>query len=153
MKMANSFDEMHQNIGREEGKQEPKRTVSKGETALQPRELLHFPDCFIKVFREKTQTEKCQDEADDAPGKVRHKEATDAVLKVRKCFASNAFVEIPGLEEEKAHEEECPKHYLLPPRRLPELRLTDGVKRYHSDNTQSTQQVEGIIARLQLFLY
>ena len=153
MKITDPLDEMHEDVGREEGQEEPKRTVAEGETALEPGECLYLADCLGDALREETQPEEGHDEADDAPREVWHEETPDTVAQVGKRLARDAFVEVAGLEEEETHEEERPKHRLPPPRRLSQLRLADSMKRHHPEDAESAEQVEGIAAFLHVMVH
>jgi hypothetical protein len=153
MQVTHSLDEMHQDIGREEGKQEPKRTVTKGKTAYLPTEFAQHSNCFGWSFRVETKPAERHNSSYDAPRKVRREETTNAVSQVRKRLACNAFIEVARLKEEETHEEECPSHRFLPPSGSTKLRLADGMKRHHSEDAQSTKQIKGIVTLLHPFLY
>ena len=152
MQVAHPLDEVHQNVCRKEGKQEPHRTVAKGETAYEPSEIAQRGKCFGWSFGKERQPEECDDAADDAPRDVGHKQTPNAVAKVREGLARDALVEIAGLEEEETHEEERPSHRFLPPRRLPQLRLTNDMQHHHTQDAKSTEQVKGIVSLLHLIL-
>ena len=152
MKVANSFDEMHQDISREEGKQEPKWAVSEGQTAHMPTELCQSRKGFAGTFWEKTQPTECYHSSNDAPRKIRNEETTYSVAKIGKRLARNTFVEVAGFEKEETHEEERPSHRFLPPKSLSKLRLANCMQGYHSQDAESAEQIEGMVSRLHSFL-
>ena len=137
MKVANSLDEMHQDISRKEGKQEPKRAVSEDEAVLEPVKLLYFSYCLRDSFGEKAQPEECQNEAYRSPRQVRNEETTHSVAQVRQRLARNALVEVACFKEEETHEEEGPEHCLLPPRSPSKLCLADDMQHHHSQDAES----------------
>lgn len=67
MKVANPLDEMHQNVSRKEGKQEPKRAVSEGQTTHMPTELCQSRKSFAGPFWEETKPTECDNSSNDAP--------------------------------------------------------------------------------------
>ena len=152
MKVANSFDEMHQNISREEGKQEPKRAVSESQTAHMPSKLIQYCKGFAGSFRVEAKPTESHNSPNDTPRQVRNEEATHSVLEIRKRLARNTLVEVACFEEEETHEEEGPSHRFLPPRSLSKLCLADNMQSHHSQDADSAEQVEGIVARLHSFL-
>ena len=152
MKVANSLDEMHQNISRKEGKQEPKRAISESQAAYMPTELCQSRKGFAETFWEEAQPTESYYSAYDAPRKVRNEETTNSVLEIRQRLARNALVEVACFEEEETHEEERPSHRFPPPRSLSKLCLADNMQSHHSQDADSAEQVEGIIARLHSFL-
>jgi len=152
MKVANSFDEMHQNIGCKEGKQEPKRAVSEGQTAYMPTKLCQSRKGFAGTFWKEAKPTESYHSSNDAPRKVRNEKTTHSVAKIGKRLARNTLVEVAGFKEEETHEEERPSHRFLPPRSLSKLRLANCMKRHHSQNAESAKQIEGIVSRLHSLL-
>lgn len=152
MKVANSLDEMHQYIGRKEGKQEPKRAISESQAAYMPTELCQSCKGFAETFWEEAQPTESHNSSDDTPRQVRNEETAYSVLEIRQRLARNALVEVACFEEEKAHEEEGPSHRFLPPRSLSKLCLADNMQSHHSQDADSAEQIEGIVARLHSLL-
>ena len=73
MQVAHSLDEVHQDICREEGKQEPKRTIAESQAAYLPTELSQSCYSFIHTFGEEAKPTERNDAPDDAPREVGHK--------------------------------------------------------------------------------
>ena len=104
-------------------------------------------DEFLVSFRQREIETEIDDGSDDAAHQIRNQKSLAPVFQVVEvCSLRSTFIKVTGLEEEKTHEEEAPSHHFEPPLLLILTTKSHDVQRDHSDDTNATKDVEGVIS-------
>ena len=134
-------------IDREEREEEPNRRVAI-EAALHPEvfPLQRFDELLVAVNQREVEAE-IDGSTYDAAHQVGHQQTLAPVPQVVEVRAGGRpLVEVAGLKEEEAHEEETPAHHLLPPVQLLLAAESHDVQRHHADDADAAKDVEGMVS-------
>ncbi len=151
MHIPHLLHEMRHNIGGEKREQEPVGLVAERPTASPqqvPRQRL---DGVVIAFEQEGQKCKIDNVAQQTAGDVGDEQPLRLVRHIHFRVARQRLVEVARLEEEEGHEEIRPRHHLAPRRLLRLAAELHDVERHHADDTDSAQNVEGMIALLHIF--
>jgi hypothetical protein len=139
--------EINKEVGDKERKQEPGWSVAV-ETACLPDV---FPnqrlDRLVIPVEQEGQECKVNRHSYQAGRYIGNKDSPCPIHDVILCpLASDAFVEVAGLEEEERHEVETPLHNMLPPIDFSQSAEVHDVEAYHTNDAKPTQEVEHMIS-------
>jgi len=144
---ADFLDEVHGQIGDEEGEEKPCGKV--------PVEAARLPDVlpgqrlygFVIPFEQERKEGKVDDQPYHARRYIRNKDSPRPVHDIVLCSpAAHALVEVAGLKEEEGHEVEAPLHDMRPPPHFPHAAEAHDVQTYHSDDAEPAQEVKDMVS-------
>ena len=99
-----------------------------------------------KQMRPTVEETKINRIADKSPHEVGNKQSLGLVLDERSRIAHDSLIEIPSLKEEETKKEERPRHQLLKPELISQAAHPNDMQHHHAENTQSAQEVKGVIS-------
>ncbi len=84
--------------------------------------------------------------SNQSPHQIGHEQSLHPVLEVSLKIANHSFIKVARLEKEERHEEKRPCHQFAEPKFVPQSADADRMQQNHPQNTQSAQQVKGVVS-------